>query len=286
MACSGAQRLMTSTGAIPKAWRQWLIHNRDRGFAREEIVDRAVAQGYSLVAINAVLETPAQHGAALISSDGLKPPGWSQWFNAPITDSQHRPRAVRVETPHAQLYELPSLLSSQECQELIEAINSALLPSTVTRGSNDYRTSRTCHLRHNHPVLSRRLDQRFADLLGVDPRFSEPIQGQRYDPGEYFKQHTDWFSPGTKEFDHNTRNGGQRTWTVMVYLNAVESGGETWFQHLGQRFTPRPGLGLAWNNLQENGTPNRNTLHEAIPVDVGSKWVITKWFRERTGRNG
>lgn len=207
-------------------------------------------------------------------------------FNAPITDSQHRPRAVRVETPHAQLYELPSLLSSQECQELIEAINSALLPSTVTRGSNDYRTSRTCHLRHNHPVLSRRLDQRFADLLGVDPRFSEPIQGQRYDPGEYFKQHTDWFSPGTKEFDHNTRNGGQRTWTVMVYLNAVESGGETWFQHLGQRFTPRPGLGLAWNNLQEDGIPNRNTLHEAIPVDVGSKWVITKWFRERTGRNG
>jgi prolyl 4-hydroxylase len=239
-----------------------------------------------LVAINAVLETPAQHGAALISSDGLKPPAWLQWFNAPITDSQHRPRAVRVETPHAQLYELPSLLSSLECQELIEAINSALLPSTVTRGSNDYRTSRTCHLRHNHPVLSRRLDQRFADLLGVDPRFSEPIQGQRYDPGEYFKQHTDWFSPGTKEFDHNTRNGGQRTWTVMVYLNAVESGGETWFQHLDQRFTPRPGLGLAWNNLQEDGTPNRNTLHEAIPVAVGSKWVITKWFRERTGRNG
>ena len=228
---------MTSTGAIPEAWRQWLIHNRDRGCARQEIVDRAVAQGYSLVAINAVLETPAQHGAALISSDGLKPPGWSQWFNAPITDSQHRPRAVRVETPHAQLYELPSLLSSQECQELIEAINSALLPSTVTRGSNDYRTSRTCHLRHNHPVLSRRLDQRFADLLGVDPRFSEPIQGQRYDPGEYFKQHTDWFSPGTKEFDHNTRNGGQRTWTVMVYLSmqsnrAVRPGFNIWVNGL------------------------------------------------------
>ena len=97
----------------------------------------------------------------------------------------------------------------------------------MTRGSNDYSTSRTCHLRHNHPVLSRRLDQRFADFLGVDPRFLEPIQGQRHNPGEYFKQHTYWFSPGTKEFDHNTRNGGHRTWTVMVNLNAVESGGET-----------------------------------------------------------
>jgi prolyl 4-hydroxylase len=130
------------------------------------------------------------------------------------------------------------------------------------------------------------LDQRCAKLLGVDPRFSEPIQGQRYDPGQYFKQHTDWFAPGTKEFDQNTSNGGQRTWTVMVYLNAVESGGETLFQHLDQRFTPRPGLGLAWNNLQEDGSPNQYTLHEAMPVDVGGKWVITKWFRERMGRNG
>ena len=277
---------MTSNRAIPEAWRDWLIHNRDRGCAREEIVERAAAKGFPLAAINAVLETPSQERAEQVLSDGLKPPAWSQWFNAPITDPQHQSRAVRVATPHAQLYELPSLLSPQECQELIEAINSALLPSTVTRGSDDYRTSRTCHLRHHHPLLSRRLDQRFAELLGVDPRFSEPIQGQRYDSGEYFKQHTDWFSPGTKEFDQNTRSGGQRTWTVMVYLNAVESGGETWFKHLDQRFTPRPGLGLAWNNLQVDGTPNRNTLHEAMPVDVGSKWVITKWFRERTGRNG
>jgi prolyl 4-hydroxylase len=155
---------MTSTRAIPKAWRQWLIHNRDRGCARQEIVDRAVAQGYSLVAINAVLETPAQHGAEQVLSDGLKPPAWSQWFNAPITDPQHQPRAVRVATPHAQLYELPSLLSPQECQELIEAINSALLPSTVTRGSDDYRTSRTCHLRHHHP---RALPPLGSTLCGV-----------------------------------------------------------------------------------------------------------------------
>jgi prolyl 4-hydroxylase len=135
-------------------------------------------------------------------------------------------------------------------------------------------------------VLSRRLDQRFVEFLGVNSRFSEHIQGQRYDHGQYFKQHTDWFSPGTKEFDQNTGNGGQRTWTVMVYFNFVESEGETLFQYLDQRFTPRPGLGLAWNNPHEDGSPNRSTLHEAMPVDVGSKWVITKWFRERTGRNG
>ena len=130
------------------------------------------------------------------------------------------------------------------------------------------------------------MDERFAALLGVDSGLSEPIQGQRYDPGEYFKEHTDWFSPGTKEFTTHTTSGGQRTWTLMVYLNAVERGGETCFKRLGRCFTPVPGLALAWNNLQADGMPNPFTLHEAMPVEAGHKWVITKWFRERAGRNG
>ena len=67
---------MTSTSVIPEAWRNWLIHNRDRGCARQVIVERAVAQGYLLVAINAVLNAPAQPGAEQALSDGLKPPAF------------------------------------------------------------------------------------------------------------------------------------------------------------------------------------------------------------------
>ena len=56
----------------------------------------------------------------------------------------------------------------------------------------------------------------------------------------------------------------------MVYLNAVERGGETLFRRLGRSFTPVPGMALAWNNLQADG-PNPFTLHEALPVEVGHK---------------
>ncbi len=114
---------------------------------------------------------------------------------------------------------------------------------------------------------------------------SEPMQGQRYDIGEYFKAHTDWFAPGTNEFDKHTRRGGQRTWTVMVYLNNVEAGGETRFERIGRDFRPVAGLGLAWNNLKADGSPNAATLHEALPVLQGRKYVITKWFREKPGLN-
>ena len=164
--------------------------------------------------------------------------------------------------------------------------SASTLPSAVTCGRQDYRTSRTCHLRQKHAAFVEELDRRFAALLGVDPRLSEPIQGQRYDPGEYFKEHTDWFAPHSKEFEEHSAKGGQRTWTVMVYLNAVERGGKTCFKHLGRCFTPVKGLALAWNNLQADGTPNSFTLHESIPVEAGSKWVITKWFRAQMGRNG
>ena len=249
-----------------------------------------MAQGFDRDAIEAVLDAGSGPDATpalpIESQPGVKPLNWLSWFESPLTRPDHQPRAWRLDTPLAQVYELPGLLGRDECNGVIEAINSALKPSTVTRGSSDYRTSRTCHLRQNHPELAARLDQRFAELLGVDPRLSEPIQGQRYDPGEYFKEHTDWFSPGTKEFTKHTTNGGQRTWTVMIYLNAVERGGETCFKRLGRCFTPVPGLGLAWNNLQADGTPNPFTLHEAMPVEAGHKWVITKWFREKAGRNG
>ena len=280
---------MTKTAAIPETWKEWLLHNRDRGCARDGLVERAVAQGFDRGAIEAVLdEGTAVDTAALQLADpkpSVQPVNWLRWFEAPLTRPDHQPRAWRLDTPLAQVYELPGLLQRDECDEVMEAINGSLQPSTVTRGASDYRTSRTCHLRQNHPELAERLDERFAALLGVDSGLSEPIQGQRYDPGEYFKEHTDWFAPGTNEFTENTACGGQRTWTVMVYLNAVERGGETCFKRLGRCFTPAPGLALAWNNLQADGTPNPFTLHEAMPVEVGSKWVITKWFRQRSGRN-
>lgn len=305
MACLSNQALK-KIALIPETWREWLILNRDRGCDREGIIERAMAHGFERDSLEAVLNSvstayalspvaelpPAEARPEMrvvpmqAKSANTDHPSMLQWFQAPLTSQQHRPRAWKLDTPLAQIYEIPDFLGWEECQRVIEAIDQGLQPSTVTRGSSDYRTSRTCHLRQKHAALAEELDRRFAALLGVDPRLSEPIQGQRYDPGEYFKEHTDWFAPHSKEFEEHSAKGGQRTWTVMVYLNAVERGGKTCFKHLDRCFTPVKGLALAWNNLQADGTPNPLTLHESIPVEAGSKWVITKWFRAQMGRNG
>lgn len=197
----------------------------------------------------------------------------------PLVDPNHQPRAWRLDTDLAQIYEVPDLLSSDDCKQLIEAIDQGLVASTVTRGPSAWRTSRTCHLSAIDPELTARIEAQLSDLIGTGGQGVDPLQGQRYDPGQYFKPHTDWFTPGTSEYDQHARVGGQRTWTVMVYLNNVEEGGETHFPKIGRSFRPLRGMGVAWNNLLPNGEPNHDTLHEARPVIQGRKYVITKWFR-------
>jgi prolyl 4-hydroxylase len=78
-----------------------------------------------------------------------------------------------------------------------------------------------------------------------------------------------------------TRVAGQRTWTVMIYLNEPEAGGATRFKTIGKTVQPETGKLLAWNNLRADGRPNVNTLHHGMKVRAGTKYVVTKWFREK-----
>ena len=99
----------------------------------------------------------------------------------------------RVDTELAQIYEIPGFLSEPECNRIIAAINANLRPSNAT-GFEGARTSRTCDLWRFEPGLNQELDCKIAKMMGVDRRYSEPIQGQRYDQGEFLKAHTDFFS--------------------------------------------------------------------------------------------
>jgi prolyl 4-hydroxylase len=77
------------------------------------------------------------------------------------------------------------------------------------------------------------------------------------------------------------KSGGQRCWTAMIYLSAVEEGGETHFPNCEFMVPPVEGMILIWNNLDRQGAPNEYSLHAARPVSRGVKYVVTKWFRER-----
>jgi prolyl 4-hydroxylase len=144
----------------------------------------------------------------------------------------------------------------------------------------DFRTSESCNLRLTDPV-NIAVERKINGLTGIQPAHGETIQGQRYAVGQQFKEHHDFFYKSEAYWPEQERQGGQRTWTAMIFLNEPEAGGQTAFPKAGVRVTPRTGNLLVWNNLDEYGEPNSYSLHTGLPVEGGVKYVITKWYRER-----
>ena len=118
-------------------------------------------------------------------------------------------------------------------------------------------------------------------VLGIDRAHGEPLQGQRYEEGQRFREHADFFYIDQPYWAEYEPHGGQRTWTAMIYLNQPEEGGATRFKTLGKTIQPEIGKLLAWNNLLPDGRPNPATLHQGMKVRRGTKYVLTKWFRQR-----
>ena len=191
------------------------------------------------------------------------------------------PTVYRVPVDAAEVFAVGQFLSADECTRLMAHIDNVAEPSQTFDGPYaPYRTSYSGNVDPEDSFV-RMIDRRLCDLFGIEPAWGETFQGQRYQPGQEFKGHHDWFDPAAPYWPDEKRRGGQRSWTAMVYLNAVEEGGETDFPKLSIRIAPEPGALLCWNNALPDGTPNPATLHAAMPVLKGTKYVITKWFRTR-----
>lgn len=193
------------------------------------------------------------------------------------------PGMVRVPGTNIDMFARRDFVSPHECAALMRLIDVDAKPSTRlgTRQDSSHRTSRTCRLSANEPLVAE-VEQRMADLLGIPISQSETVQGQRYEAGQQFKMHNDYFAGGQPYSATVASEGGQRTWTAMVFLNAPEAGGCTHFPRANIKVTPRPGALLAWFNLDRDGLPNPYTHHEGMMVEAGVKYILTKWFRERT----
>ena len=271
-----------------EAWKNWIRTNVANGQDRDGIFKILLDEGYQYRAI--CQEMNYEPSVAL---DDLVNPLQNQRKNE-VQETTNRgvkidrnklfiPNASSLDSDSLELYTLEDFLSVDECEKLIERIRANLRASTLSSYEADqsYRTSRTCDLaRSSDPFLSL-IHSRMCRLVGIDPAYSEEIQGQYYEIGQEFKAHTDYFE--THEMASHAAEKGQRTYTFMIYLNDVEQGGETRFLNVGASFSPRAGSAVIWNSLKPDGTPNVDSLHQALPVVKGYKAVITNWFRSSTG---
>ena len=193
------------------------------------------------------------------------------------------PNVYKVPVEAAEVWTRSEFLSDEECAALIAMIDQAAFPSDVLDHGYQaevWRTSSSANLDRNDPLIQA-IDQRIDQLLDMPYDWGETIQGQRYEPGQQFKDHMDTFWTNADYWKEESRRGGQRSFTAMVYLNDVDAGGSTDFPRLGISVPPQKGVILVWNNAAPDGSLNEQTMHAGRPVERGAKYIITKWYRTR-----
>ncbi|MFK7957909.1 MAG: 2OG-Fe(II) oxygenase [Lysobacterales bacterium] len=130
-------------------------------------------------------------------------------------------------------------------------------------------------------VISQLVRTQMATAGGAIADNAEVLSVLRYQQGQQYLPHYDFFDPQHPEHHPQLQTRGQRRSTVLLYLNGGYEGGHTRFVHKRLEFRGKPGDLLCFDNLKPDGTVNRLTLHEGCPVVAGKKWLASLWIRDR-----
>ena len=269
-----------------------------------QLLQRAAARGSAVAAV--LLAERMAHGEGCEADPAGAADLWTQLeadgvarlpdFTLPPPEPAGAPRQLALENalrpPQARpLSALPRVsvidrfFSADECRLYIASAQPHMHPSqtadpiTGEAYTLPVRTSsETCF----DPVMegsALRLAQlRMAAAAGIDLPNGEQLTVLRYQPGQQYRPHRDYLPPGSIERDRP--HAGNRTRTVIVYLNAVGAGGATEFPVPGLRVEPFPGRAVVFDNLRPDGAPDPDSLHAGTPVEAGEKWLATLWIRQ------
>ncbi|CAI0435487.1 unnamed protein product [Linum tenue] len=190
--------------------------------------------------------------------------------------------------------------SKEECEYLISLAKPHMTKSTVvdskTGKSKDsrVRTSSGMFLSRGQDKIIRTIEKRISEFTFIPVENGEGLQILHYEIGQKYEPHFDYF---LDEF--NTKNGGQRTATLLMYLSDVEEGGETifpsakansssvpWWDELsecgkkGLSLKPKRGNALFFWSTRPDASLDPSSLHGigSCPVIIGNKWSATKWM--------
>lgn len=118
--------------------------------------------------------------------------------------------------------------------------------------------------------VSHAINCRLAALSETDVRQGEPMQILRYEEGQEYKPHFDWL-------DIENR----RLMTALIYLNDDYQGGETAFTKIGIKMKGELGDALVFRSDTPEGTFEPLSEHAGLPVTSGTKYLASRWIRER-----
>jgi prolyl 4-hydroxylase len=278
---------------LDKAWQNWINENTARGCTYEAMLADMVKAGIANDV--AVFNLDNRSNATSVADQGVSnQQGGSyeqeasylfQHDNTIVTqDGQHIQVAMRVSAPDVVL--LDNFMTHDECDAFCELSKSTLTKSTVVDDAtgahvgHEHRTSMGTYFTLGQNDLVKKIEARIAEITGTHVPNGEGIQILNYAGGGEYRPHFDYFPDNTGGRVH-TAKGGQRTITVIMYLNDVKAGGATVLPDIKLSVYPKKGSALYFSYFNSKGQVDPSTLHGGSPVIDGEKWIATKWIRER-----
>ena len=203
-----------------------------------------------------------------------------------------------------------NFLTDEECDYIIKEASPHLVPSKTSKMDKDkdlpdttWRTSTQYFLPSKGRPLIEEIDYRVAFMTKTSVRNQELVQVLRYEKGQKYDHHTDYFDPRMYQNDpqvlNNIQNGEQnRLATVLWYLSTITDGGQTVFPRAfgetpanssdcstGLRVAPTRGEVVVFYSLTADGALDPFSVHGACPVgegvkNAGNKWVWTQPLRD------
>jgi prolyl 4-hydroxylase len=209
-------------------------------------------------------------------------PKTSKW---PLMYLSNKPKVVWV----------PNFMTPEECDAIIAEASKTMQRSQVVpyKGNgdqntvSDVRTSSQTWLATTSGVAAP-IVKRIFELTGFPEGSSEMLQVLRYEKGEKYDAHLDYFDP--QLYGPQSSN---RAVTVFLYLSTVEEGGYTQFPRAdgkppdydfkscirGLKVRPIKGTIAFFYDMKPNGEYDDTSLHGGCKPVVGTKWGGTLWLR-------
>lgn len=202
-----------------------------------------------------------------------------------------------------------NFLTDEECDNIISDSEPHLIASKTSkmdkdrdRPDTDWRTSSQYFIPSKGNPIVEDIDWRVAHMTKTLVTQQEYVQVLRYEKGQKYDQHTDYFDARFYEQDpetlENIKHGEKnRLITVLWYLSNITDGGQTVFPKAfgdrpanssdcsaGLRVTPIKGSVVVFYSLTADGGLDPYSVHGACPVGEGVKWAANKWiWTESTG---
>ena len=233
----------------------------------------------------------------------------------------NKPITLETISESPRVFLIENFLSNAEIDYLVHHAEGRLQRSHVGIGKETFHSQRTSKTAWDTgSITSLEIQHRAYDLVRqpYERNTADAIQVIKYDRGQMYLLHTDYFKVGYDNLDSSKPDGTNRIITIFMYLSDVEAGGATVFPHATHHMKvrddrsivsppdyllkriksenrkmadcslvnalqvhPKRGRAVLFYNQLPDGTLDINAEHGGCPVAVGHKWAANVWIWNR-----